>query len=313
MKFCVTVRGREISTAQITEFERAVYAKRAKDLTLTEYRYAVDIPNVDVGVELLNQLNLKSENVRNSCITRLYENPNIYIDYEMAKHYPIFDIKNSIDIRVEECALNQFVEIKPFKSDREHDMVELKYVLNEEKAIDFLKANNFSETIYSDDFQKKIDERKAYINQMTIKEEEYNQQEELREKKEKEEKELKRQQYVEERTNWINEFGSDELKDALMLGLHVNYKYIKERALSEFPEYELDYNDNATWKDRTKPSSKGISELKEIRQKYPELESELVWLTRPQNQSGYYEYEFEEHEAIVITNFLNKNTLIKQV
>lgn len=117
-----------------------------------------------------------------------------------------------------------------------------------------------------------------------------------------------------ERKDWILAHGSQYLKDCLELNVRANLEYVVERAGVEYPDYTVDYTDNAKWEDRFSPTPEALAELKQLRAKG--VESEIAWLTRPakvrDDEDEYDEdNQFEACEAVVIRNFLGKYDLIK--
>ena len=115
------------------------------------------------------------------------------------------------------------------------------------------------------------------------------------------------QKIVNERKEWILKYGSQYLKDCLEMDIKANKEYVFERAALEFPDFEVDYKDNAGWEEKVSPSQKAIDELKDLWNK--DIKSEIVWLTNPIDEND--EYGFESCEAIAIRNFLGKYDLIK--
>ena len=133
---------------------------------------------------------------------------------------------------------------------------------------------------------------------------------EIRAKKEKEIKQKEEEARKEERKRlkeeskkedfeWIEKYGSDYLKSATKLGYNCQRKYMEERVEKEFPDFDLDFDDNAYWKERVSPSQEALDEVTKWLDRG--FDSQIVWLTQSVNGSEYdYENDFEEREAIVI-------------
>lgn len=124
-----------------------------------------------------------------------------------------------------------------------------------------------------------------------------------------EKKKQKQEKYENERLQWIELKGSQYLKDAIRLGYNINRNYVIERAEYEFPDYEVDYHDNAAWDSRSNPSEEALDEVKELIEKG--YDAEVVWLTSSVDDSEYGRHYFEECEAIAIRNYLRKYDLVK--
>lgn len=128
-------------------------------------------------------------------------------------------------------------------------------------------------------------------------------------------KAAKRERLEKEKLAWISEYGSDYLQRAVKLGYNCQRQYVTERAAKEFPGYALDFNNNATWKDRACPSMAALEEVERlIRQGY---DAEVVWLTEPIQESEYSDDDdyccFEPCETIVVRNYLGKYDLVKEI
>lgn len=125
-------------------------------------------------------------------------------------------------------------------------------------------------------------------------------------------KAAKRERLEKEKLAWISEYGSDYLQRAVKLGYNCQRQYVTERAAKEFPGYALDFNNNATWKDRACPSMAALEEVERlIRQDY---DAEVVWLTEPIQEPEYSDDDyccFEPCETIVVRNYLGKYDLVK--
>lgn len=157
---------------------------------------------------------------------------------------------------------------------------------------------------------------KQYAEWKEEKDKEYAEREDERKKREEEQKKDKNRKRIEkekrenDKIEWIKSNGSEHLKDALELGYDCQRKYVMERVEKEFPDYILDFDDKANWKDRSCPSEKALTDVKELIKKG--FDAEVIWLTDPPYEHNPYEDgEFDEAEAIVIRNYLEKYDCIK--
>jgi len=145
----------------------------------------------------------------------------------------------------------------------------------------------------------------------------YQCEEETKKRKEEEEKEKKieREQKEQEKLNWINEFGSDHLKKAVKLQYDCQRQYILERSKIEYPEFVIDFNNNAEWNERSNPSETAIDEVFNLVE--TGINAFVVWLTDypsyniDRYDDPYNDCDFEPCEAIVIANYLGKYNLVK--
>lgn len=110
--------------------------------------------------------------------------------------------------------------------------------------------------------------------------------------------EAERKQRETEKSAWIAEHGSAYLKEAFKHGYNVQRKYAAERAALEYPDFVLDFDGTADWKDRPCPSPEALAESIEIGGK-------VVWLIKLDQDCVL------PCEAIVKRGFLNKYDLIK--
>ena len=129
------------------------------------------------------------------------------------------------------------------------------------------------------------------------------------------ERQAERERLEKEKLAWISEYGSDYLQRAVKLGYNCQRQYVTERAAKEFPGYALDFNNNATWKDRACPSMAALEEVERlIRQGY---DAEVVWLAEPIQEPEYSDDDdyccFEPCETIVVRNYLGKYDLVKEI
>lgn len=114
--------------------------------------------------------------------------------------------------------------------------------------------------------------------------------------------EAEKERRIAERAAWTIEHGSPRLRKCVEGGYDCQRLYVFERAAIEHPGYVVDFDDKATWKDRSGPSEAALDESARVG-------GEVVWLT---NMPGDDDY-FEPCEAVVIRTFLGKYDLIKQM
>ena len=108
---------------------------------------------------------------------------------------------------------------------------------------------------------------------------------------------------------WIEAHGSDYLKDAHALGYNCQRQYVTERATLEFPDFWVDFDDNASWNDRACPSPEALAEVKAL--VAVGHDAQVVWLTdNGAADRENWEY-FEPCEAVVIRDYLGKYDLVK--
>ena len=116
-----------------------------------------------------------------------------------------------------------------------------------------------------------------------------------------------------DRAAWITEFGSDYLQRATKLGYSCQRQYVTERALSEFPGYEVDFDDRAKWNSRACPSIEALFEVESLVE--AGREAEVVWLTHftTDEEENDYPEPLAPCEAIVVRNYLGKYDLVKVI
>lgn len=160
--------------------------------------------------------------------------------------------------------------------------------MDKELEIEFEKYNKSLEEYELDKEIKRLADQKA--------------KEEREEKKEAEKKRQEKEDF-----NWIEQFGSEHLKDTINLGYKYKKTYVVERVKMELPGFEIDFGDDADWNERVSPSKKAIDEVKKYLDK--DYNAEIIWLTRPISFDDYdYYNQFEACEAIWI-NFRGYNLL----
>jgi len=110
-----------------------------------------------------------------------------------------------------------------------------------------------------------------------------------------------------DRLAWIESHGSDRLKRGTQAGHNCQRLYVTERASLEYPEFDLDYSEDLSTKDRSCPSINALDEL----DRYPM--GCIVWVKERHDRSDdeYYEDDYTGEEAIVIERYLGNYTLVK--
>lgn len=242
--------------------------------------------NVIIGTDLLKKLNLSANQVNNTKITGYNNNIQIIITQAEAEETKLFGNENEIYVNVSFDILKTYFDIVLNSFDN------LVFIPHTERIIQFWKDNNYNTLILTDKDQIKLEQREQ--NRIEV--------ENI--KRQEEENKIKRNQ---EKEDWIKNHGSQYLKDCLELGQFALKEYVTERAVFEFPDFELDFNDEMKWDDRYSPSQEALNELKKIRMNYPELESDIVRLKEYEDDGWYY------FEAVVIRKYLGKYDLVKKL
>lgn len=116
-----------------------------------------------------------------------------------------------------------------------------------------------------------------------------------------------------EKATWIEECGSRYLRDAHKLGYPCQRVYVNERAAMEFPEFAVDFGNNAAWKERACPSPEALEAVKALIAQG--IRAEVVWLTAPPYERDEDDYcdDYDAREAIAIRKYLGKYDLVKEV
>lgn len=125
------------------------------------------------------------------------------------------------------------------------------------------------------------------------------------------ERKAAREKLEAEKRAWVVGRGSDYLKDAVALDYDCQRLYVTERSTAEFPDFVLDFDDNAEWGSRACPSVEALSEVKLL--VASGLDARVVWLTSPATKVEEDDDEFEAIEAVVIRDYLGKYDLIKVI
>lgn len=124
-------------------------------------------------------------------------------------------------------------------------------------------------------------------------------------------KEIKAARFERDRQAWIDAYGSRHLRRCRDAGYNCLRLYAMERATAEAPDWALDFDDNAKWKDRACPSEKALDMLDAAKALGIGEAVEIVWLTAPPRIPDEEEYDFEEREAVVIRRYLGRYDLIR--
>jgi hypothetical protein len=287
MEFKINFRAVEIAGSGII-LEKSYDIRETYDL----------MPSRNVGIELLNRFNLKTEEVSKNHIKSMSNNIAVEISQSLAEESGRFTEESEIYVKISKSILQSFIDIDVFDGKQGK---ELQYIAREKDLLKFWIDNNFELLILSDTDKEKLKER---------------QQERESIKAEKEAQEAEKAAREEERRSWILANGSDYLKDCLELGIKANREYVVERAALEFPGYTVDYTDNAKWEVKFSPSPEAISELKKVRKLG--ADAEIIWLTREAKERNEdedeYDYEpFEPCEAVLVRKYLGKYDLVKTI
>lgn len=116
-----------------------------------------------------------------------------------------------------------------------------------------------------------------------------------------------------ERADWIDQHGSDHLKLALKHGYNMQRQYAQERTDAEFPEFDLDFDDEAEWKPRSAPSIEALRLLEALNKSgLPEGSTAMiVWITRRHDFDPEVGCVDTPEEAVVIRHYLGRYDLIR--
>ena len=122
-----------------------------------------------------------------------------------------------------------------------------------------------------------------------------------------------------ERSNWIQEHGSERLKLAIKNGYFIESLYVKERAAVEYPGWFVDIDDEITWSKASNPSIKSLRSLEEIKASEPDIADNLT-IAYSSSDCEYGELmQFFGSEnkipsqIIILSGFLGEFTLLKPI
>lgn len=152
----------------------------------------------------------------------------------------------------------------------------------------------------------------ADFKQRKAKEVERKAEREAERKAEKGAEKAKREAEKAERKAWVDQFGTEYLRDCEECGYDCQREYVIRRAEKEYPEYTVDFNETANWRDRSAPSHVALKELKKLIA--DGVDAKIVWLIdKPTNTTDIEDVdkEFDSCEAIVIQGYLGKYCLVK--
>lgn len=132
------------------------------------------------------------------------------------------------------------------------------------------------------------------------------------------ERSLKKEQREQEKSNWITAHGSDHLQRAWGMAYDCQRLYVTERAAMEAPGYTVDFNESASWRDRSCPSMQALDELTAIEKAVKGEYHYVAWLLKPASDSvdedDYYDYQHDYPcEAIIIRGYLGRYDLVKEI
>jgi len=136
-------------------------------------------------------------------------------------------------------------------------------------------------------------------------------------------RELEARRFEQEMQAWIEAFGSSRMKAARARGYKVNPSYARVRGREELPGAWIDTSGRAEYRERVDPSAKALaleSEFEEWLEGHElELRTRIVWLVGPPTGLAEeyeevdfesilegVEAEFEQQEALLISNYLNR-------
>lgn len=104
-----------------------------------------------------------------------------------------------------------------------------------------------------------------------------------------------------EKLAWVAEHGGEHLRRAVEAGYDCQRLYVSERAAQEYPEYQLDFDEELSYKSRNCPSPEALEESLKLADRG--LEARVVWA----DPEGYGRYG----EAVVIENYLGSYRLYR--
>jgi hypothetical protein len=280
----------------IMEFKVWFHGKKVKDVATNDgtlyrdYQYAIQLPNQPVGINHLEQFNIEHKDLTSDYIDHMERDISIEVPFEMAKRSNLFQEKNQVEVFVTSGLLNQFVELWYCYIDKTK---RISRRINEEKILEFWEAHNFTLELFTDEEKGLLELRKKAVEERKKEKEKKQIAYELEETLKKKEKEKE----LEERSQWIEQHGSEHLKDCWRLGYKCGGIYKTERVKIEFPDFKI-HNDDLDIEDKHNPSEEAIAEVKRLLEEG--WNASVAWA----------EIDYGHSEAIVIKGFLGK-TLIK--
>lgn len=129
-------------------------------------------------------------------------------------------------------------------------------------------------------------------------------------------REAEKAQREADKTAWIKAHGSDRLQRAFADQYEVGRIYTLERAAHEYPEWTIDFFGFSEWRDRKNPSLAELDAADDTAAQTGQSVS-IVWLTQPaaidREEFDISSYDFEQHAALVIRDYLGKYDLVKNL
>jgi hypothetical protein len=176
-------------------------------------------------------------------------------------------------------------------NDRKNELKE-DFAVSLDPDSDFrLKSEKYFVNTYFENFEVLLGRMRTTISESVQKE------------REAKERAAKEREAKEEKAAWIQSFGSDRLKRAFAKDYSCEKQYITERAEAELgSEYQLDYDDEFEYKNRSCPSITALDEQDRIENlKLKNCIVKIVWVTKDRSDSNSdEEYENEEYEAVKV-------------
>jgi hypothetical protein len=101
-----------------------------------------------------------------------------------------------------------------------------------------------------------------------------------------------------ERLTWAREHGSEHLQRALDAGHDCARLFWTERAGVEYPDFVLDGDSHAEWKDCFCPSVKALDSRDAVLAAHPGAKATIVWLTAEPRNSASDDEDDDEYECL---------------
>lgn len=187
-------------------------------------------------------------------------------------------------------------------------------IQNQEELLDFETARRFQYDHFEEMHQAEFDEKYSAWEKMRaeVEAQEEKEEEEREQEREKERAEAEVEKAAKElgRLDWINKNGSDYLKMAVGLGYNCQRRYVEERSEIELEDFAVDFDDEIKYRSRSCPGYEALIETKNLIEKG--FDAKIIWLTKGTKADDDYG-DFEECEAILIENYLEKYDCVKLV
>jgi hypothetical protein len=136
--------------------------------------------------------------------------------------------------------------------------------------------------------------------------------EEIQRRQAEEAREWEMQEFEGAMDAWIQERGSNRLKTSRRKRYKVTSSYARARGREELPGFWIDTAGSAEYRERVDPSAEALKIEANVEAFLSghglELQTRVIWLTEPPSGFGdtYEEWDFEQQEAIVISNYLGR-------